>query len=285
MKVLDLCVVADRSCPTSRTYLTYLAAGGYRVRKIMLVDFVGPQPEMRALAARWGRWIAWRRKRRLRRPDRAYPPVFQALCARLQSDFSHQVDYFGPFDFARHAERVDAFAAEDFNDDDLHRRMIAEGEATFLYTNGGRVPPGLLSQPGLRILHIHPGVVPEVKGSDCLFWSLLTRGAPGMSCFYMNAGIDTGDVIHTQEFPPPRFPDLARQFDDEHDLAYAALLHAYDPHLRAMTLMEVVAKARSISLGRLPVRSQAPGSGRSYFWMHPRLVRKVLRQITQDLHA
>lgn len=285
MKRLDLCVVADRSCPTSRTYLTYLAAGGYRVRKIMLVDFVGRQPEIRALAARWGRWIAWQRKRRLRRPDRVYSPEFQALCARLQEGLPHQVDHFGPFDFARHAERVDAFAAEDFNDGDLHRRMLREGPGTFLYTNGGRVPPGLLSQTGLRILHIHPGVVPEVKGSDCLFWSLLMRGTPGMSCFYMNAGIDTGDVIHTREFAAPRFPDLAGLFDADPDMAYAALLNAYDPHLRAMTLMEVIAMAQGTPLDRLPARRQSPGSGRSYFWMHPRLVRRVLRQITRGSGA
>jgi hypothetical protein len=281
MTMLDLCVVADRSCPTSRTYLSYLAAAGYRVRKIMLVDFIGPHAESRARAARWGRWIAWRAKRRIRKPDHSHPPEFQALCAQLQAGFDIRVDYFGPFDFARHAERVVAFAAEDYDDPDLHRVMLREGLATFLYTNGGRVPGTLLSQPQLRILHIHPGVVPEVKGSDCLFWSLLTRGVPGMSCFYMNAGIDTGDVIHTREFAEPRFPELAQAFAASPDMAYNALLHAYDPHLRAMTLLDVVRGARGAALDSLPARRQMPASGRSYFWMHPRLTRKVLGQITR----
>jgi methionyl-tRNA formyltransferase len=75
-----------------------------------------------------------------------------------------------------------------------------------LYTSGGRVPGDLLSTSPSRMIHIHPGVVPYVRGSDCLFWSVLTRGRPGMSCFYMNAGIDTGDIIHTREFDAPSYP-------------------------------------------------------------------------------
>ncbi|MBN8532761.1 MAG: hypothetical protein J0L51_01600 [Rhizobiales bacterium] len=279
MRTLDLCVVADRSCATSRTYLSYLAASGYRVRKILLVDFIGPHPQSRAMATKWGRWIAWWFKRRIRRPEREYAPAFQTLCTQLQAGFDVQVDYFGPFDFARHAERVVAFAAEDYDDPDLHRMMLREGRTTFLYTNGGRVPPSLLSQPDIRILHIHPGVVPEVKGSDCLFWSLLVRGVPGMSCFYMNAGIDTGNIIRTREFHAPCFPQLAATFESDPDMAYNALLHAYDPHLRAMTLLDVIEGAHGQPLNALPAQAQQAGSGRSYFWMHPRLTRKVLRQI------
>ena len=285
MRTLDLCVIADRFCATSRTYLTYLAANGYRVRKILLVDFVGRHEPSRAMARRWGRLIAGVRKQRIKLPDRDYPAEFQALCERVQANQPVQVDYFGSFDFSAYADRVERFVAEDYDDPDLHRRLAREGRATFLYTNGGRVPAIVLEREGQRILHIHPGVVPEVKGSDCLFWSLLTRGRPGMSCFYMNAGIDTGDIILTREFEAPRFPELAEFFSRDPDLAYRALLHAYDPHLRAMTLLDVVTTAGNKPLGQLASVRQQPDAGRAFFWMHPRLVSHVLTRISEGVPA
>jgi hypothetical protein len=285
MKTLDLCVIADRFCPTSRTYLTYLKANGYKVRKILLVDFTGPHEPSRAMARRWGRLIASIRKQRVRLPERDYPAEFQALCERVQANLPVKVNYFGSFDFSAHADRVEGFVAEDYDDPDLHRRLAREGRATFLYTNGGRVPAAVLDRADQRILHIHPGVVPEVKGSDCLFWSLLTRGRPGMSCFYMNAGIDTGDIILTREFEAPRLPALAETFASDPDLAYRALLHAYDPHLRAMTLLDVVAAAGDTPLDRLASVRQQPEAGRAFFWMHPRLVSHVLARISEGVPA
>ncbi len=279
MKSIELCVIADRFCPTSRTYLTYLRHAGYRVTTVILVDFIGAHDSSRAKMRRWGRLVGGYLKQRVRLPDRSYPPDFRALCDRLQKDLPTRVDYFEPFNFADHCDTLIRGVAESYDDPDLHRMVSARGPGTFLYTNGGRVPSALLDRPGIRILHIHPGVVPEVKGSDCLFWSVLTRGRPGMSCFYMNAGIDTGDILHTREFASPHYPDLAETFERDPELAYRALLHAYDPHLRAMTLLEVVEKANGAPLDRLPSQRQLPGSGRTYYWMHPRLTRVVLRRI------
>jgi hypothetical protein len=106
-----------------------------------------------------------------------------------------------------------------------------------------------------------------------------------MSCYYMNAGIDTGDIILTREFEAPHFPALAGMFAREPDLAYRALLHAYDPHLRAMTLLDVVAAAGGAPLDGLASVRQQPDAGRSFFWMHPRLVRHVLTQISEGTSA
>lgn len=283
MKPLDLCVIADRFCPTSRTYLTYLEASGYRPRKIMLVDFIGPHQPSRDLAQKWGHWIAGLSKQKIRLPARDYAQDFKALCDSLQDRMPLRVNYFEPFDFASKADRIEHFAAENYDDPNLHRRIARERAGAFLYTNGGRVPPILLDRPGLRIIHIHPGLVPEVKGSDCLFWSILTRGRPGMSCFYMNAGIDTGDIILRREFEPPLYPQLGAMVDT--DLAYRALLHAYDPHLRAQTLLDVVKLSKDGRLHDLPSTQQASGAGRSYFWMHPRLVGKALRHIANGVPA
>lgn len=279
MKTLDLCIIADRFCPTSRTYLTYLVRHGYRVRKILLVDFIGEHAPSRSAKTLWARWRAHRNKRKIWRPEPNYDPEFVALCTRIQSRLPVEIDYFGEFDFASHADRVETLVAEDYNDTDLQRAIAREGDAVFLYTDGGRVPARVLEHPATRILHFHPGVVPTVRGSDCLFWSLLVNGRPGMSCFYMNAGIDTGDIIYTREFDCPDFTDLADIFNRDPAFARRAILHAYDPHLRAQTLIDVINVNQGRDLRKLPAQRQDVRSGRSYYWMHPLLVRRVLRQL------
>ena len=61
------------------------------------------------------------------------------------------------------------------------------------------------------------------------FWPYLLRGKAGYSVYNMNTGIDSGDMIHAQEF------DLnlnGAELNFEHNLVYRAILQFYDPCLR-----------------------------------------------------
>lgn len=277
--LLDLGLVADRFCPTSRTYLSYLALAGYRVKRVLLVDFVPGWIDPGWLGLRSVSWRASRRKQATKLPVRQYDDQFKELCAALQADFPVQVDYFGAFDFAQIAQSLEHITVTSYEDVDLARRLTRGDIGTWLYTDGGRVGDNLLSHPSFKMLHIHPGVVPWVKGSDGMLWSTLVRGRPGMSCFYMNAGIDTGDIIATREFELPRLSRLRDLRGVPLDLLYRALLHAYDPHLRASTLLEVVQGHSRGELSRLPCRPQSPEEGRTFFWMHEALKRVAVRRL------
>jgi hypothetical protein len=282
MRVLDLGIVADRFCATSRTYLTYLRAAGFIPRLVLLTDFTGPRGDHRRWQRLLGRTGGSFIKQRFRLADRTFDPTFRHLCEAMQAAVAQPIDYFSPFDWSIHAEAVRPFVAEDYDDPDLHRRLQQENMPAWLYTNGGRVPGQLLDRPGFRMIHIHPGVVPHVRGSDGLFWSLLVRGRPGMSCFYMNAGIDTGSIIKTMEFDPPVIPEIRPLLEAKQDIVYAALLYAYDPHLRARLFTEVVRAAGGSGLATLPSTPQDPASGRNFYWMHPRLQRRVLLKIAGE---
>lgn len=278
MTTLDLCVVADRFCTTSRTYLAYLGAQGFRVRRVLLVDFTGPHEAFRQRRARWGAWLTSFSKQRFKLAPRQWSDEQQALGALLQSRVRIPVNYYADFDFGAHTEAVEEFTAEDYNDPDLLKRLHGETAGALLYTNGGRVPGGFLNSCRSRMIHIHPGVVPHVRGSDCLFWSILTRGRPGMSCFYMNAGIDTGDIIHTREFAPPAYPELLPYIERDPSGVYGSVLLAYDPHLRAETLLDVVAKSQNGDLRSLASAMQNAAEGRNFYWMHPKLYPIALRK-------
>lgn len=128
----------------------------------------------------------------------------------------------------------------------------------FIYSGpgGAILGPGLLSLR--RFLHVHPGIVPDYRGSTTLYYSLMLDGTCGASAIFLAPRIDEGPVLATREYPPP---------DDRRLLDYG-----YDPFIRADLLVRVL--RRSIEQGGFQAAPQ-PASDRGPFYvMHP-----VLRHI------
>lgn len=281
-RILELTVIGDKSCSTTRTYLSHLKGAGMRVRRLWLVDFGAESRRRRMLRRILGatlceallRWHAGRTSRR-----QADDSCLASLCMRLQEEAGFvPIDHFSVWSPDDFAEEVTRFRASDFLDAALQARMSAARDTAFLYTNGGIVPGSLLDTPGLRMFHIHPGMVPELRGSDCFLWSAAVRHKLGVSCFYMSAGIDEGTILGQREFELPRLPSLAPFMKpDEEPLAYRALLFAVDPHLRASLFVDVLSAHPGADLRNLPARAQPQATRPAYLWMHPRLRLQTMR--------
>lgn len=271
--VVNLTVIGDRSCSTTRTYLEHLRAAGYRPRRLWLVDF-GSQSWRTRLRQMVAALAIWRKE-----PVR--DAKFTELCTRLQEQAGWpSIDHTAVWKPADYAEEVLSFRARDFEDPHLHARMVQAGDTAFLYTNGGLVPASLLGRPEIRVLHIHPGIVPDLRGSDCLLWSAVVRGQLGVSCFYMSPGIDEGALIGQREFALPRLPAIAPLLQGgQEPEAYRALLYAVDPHLRAQLLVDVLRMHEGVDLRCLPACEQVPASRPAYLWMHPRLRLQVMKEL------
>lgn len=280
---LNLTVIGDCACSTTRTYLSYLKSAGFRPRHLWLVNF-GPESRRRRVLRRFvGSAVADVLLGR-HSPSCPAPGVaderYGGLCLRLQEEAGfNPIDHFAAWSPEDYAEEVTRFRASDFSDTGLQRRMIAGRDTAFLYTNGGIVPGPLLEVPGLRMFHIHPGIVPELRGSDCFLWSAAVRRKLGVSCFYMSAGIDEGTVLGQCEFELPRLPSLASLMNPEDEpLAYRALLFAVDPHLRASLFVDVLRSHLGADLRTLPARPQPQARRPAYLWMHPRMRLMTMRE-------
>ena len=275
MKTADITLIADRWCPTSRTNCTYLRESGFVFKKIILVDFLGQNQKLRFLRHFTGMRLAHRLaiKKRPAWPDyEGYKDYFRAL----QPNTEYCVDYLNPFDYSQYSDDIENFVAEDYQDPLFQSFLKKQNHKVFLYTNGGIVTHELLDYPDIRILHIHPGIVPEVRGSDGLLWSILVKKRPGVSCFYMDAGIDTGNLIAQKEFDLPCINVGAPTTAEEEDILYRALLIAYDPHLRASMLRDIVVAHDGKGLGALKTSDINNKSSESYLWMHPQMRQRVI---------
>lgn len=273
-------LLADRWCPTSRTYCTYLAESGYKFKNIIIIDFISFSRKQKilkkVLPLNFLHTLV--RKKRVDWPN--YSPL-SSYFDLIQKEVQYPIDYVSPFDFSLYGERIEEFVSEDYNTPEFQQLLLSRGEQTFLYTNGGIVPDSLLSAPQIKVLHIHPGIVPHVRGSDGLLWSIVTRGVPGVSCFYMDAGIDTGVLIGQKEFPCPLFHvrDLISK-ETEKDF-YQALLISYDPHLRASLFRDIVEKYDG-ELSNIETSSANDEETESFLWMHPLMRLKAMSKVTTN---
>ncbi len=58
------------------------------------------------------------------------------------------------------------------------------------------VPPPVLELPRIGVLNLHPAYLPYNRGWHTVSWALLEGTAIGATLHFMDAGIDTGDIVH-----------------------------------------------------------------------------------------
>ncbi len=146
-------------------------------------------------------------------------------------------------------------------------------EKFILFSGGGILRSNVLDL-SQRFIHIHPGVVPEVKGADCILWSLLVREKIGMSMFFMNAGIDTGDLVTACEYD---LPSISLSEVSDGVVLSNDVVQYIDPIYRAETMIRKILETPDLSSWES--ERQAPKSGKVYYFMHDSLKRLLPRSI------
>lgn len=170
--------------------------------------------------------------------------------------------------------KVTKFTFRGLDDEELIEHIKIKVQGAILFTGGGILSSHMLSIPHVKFIHIHPGVVPDIRGADCFYWSYLLRGKAGYSVFYMNEGIDTGDVLHIKEFDID-LSDAKLELFETSDV-YLSILKYFDPCLRIITFIELLDKqfmsldkiGTPVDLMNMKFVRQNPSEGRMYFFMH-----------------
>jgi len=277
---LNLIVIGDLSCSTTRTYLEYLKDSNYKIEAIWLVYFQKKYDLKNIIKLFIARFFL-KKESLLSNQFNKLDYKFKKLTKDIQNELNYKsINFSNKFEMNSLTRKIKIFNFKDYNDPDLHNLIKENKKNTFLYTNGGIVPKNLLNDKEIKILHIHPGIVPEFKGSDCLLWSGLKSGNFGTSCFYMNYKIDEGNLISTKNFKIKKISCLKKPLDnDEDELVYSAILYSYDPHLRASLLIDTIKNNEIQDLKKLPCKSQDNAESFPYLWMHKEIRKQTLRKL------
>ena len=144
----------------------------------------------------------------------------------------------------------------DVNSKELEEAVLKRPEPIFIFSGGGIIKPPLL-ETGKRFIHIHPGRLPDFRGSTCYYYSILKEGTAAASAFFMEAGLDSGEVIARKEFEVPRIEERYSLFFDL----------IFDPWVRAELLGEVL--NNFMTEGGFHCEAQDEESGETYYIIHP----------------
>jgi len=128
-----------------------------------------------------------------------------------------------------------------------------------LFSGKGIVSASLTEN--FSLIHIHPGKLPEYRGSTTLYYSILRENSLTASAFIMAQGIDTGEVIAEVTIA------IADIF--QYDLDYLV-----DPMIRTVVLVRLLLNYQKKE--KLQSLKQQSKNERTYYKIHP-----VLRHIVQ----
>ncbi len=273
--------------PQARAYLVRMARSGLRARRIFLMvadPFTAKAGKPARVAP--GPLQQWAERTQDRSHNhhpyeiRATRPelvraIADGMTAVVDDPMAFYAEMYEGFSWERYADEVVRIPANGYKDPGLLTALSAAHPATVLFTGGGIVPKSVFEIPGIKLIHVHTGFLPHVRGADVLLWSLLVRGRPGVSAFFMTPGLDDGDVLAARELEPLAIPlDAASRADD--DTLYRALFSFIDPLIRADLLVaDVLEPAADVE--RLEATPQDLDEGITYHFMHPSVRSRALQ--------
>ena len=148
---------------------------------------------------------------------------------------------------------------EDINSVDLGK--ITEEYLVFSGV-GGQILKKELFDKGKRFIHVHPGILPQFRGSTTIYYSMIKARSCGASAIFMSPGIDEGEVIAQETFPLP-----GRSVDVD---------HVYEPYIRAVVLVKAI--SGYVQRGEFSAVKQRQDGANTYYIIHPVLKHIALNQ-------
>lgn len=161
----------------------------------------------------------------------------------------------------------------DINSNQVHEVLKTTTCDYFIFTGGG-----ILSKQTLDLhtgfIHVHPGNVPDYRGSTCFYYSLLEKDNVGSSAIVMDEKIDTGDLIASSKFVVNYFINADQQMFIDYIL---------DPYIRSYTLGKVLKKY--IEGEKIKGESQTRNQKSAYYIIHPFLRHLTIDKINRNYNA
>ena len=164
--------------------------------------------------------------------------------------------------------RITQLHDSDVNGDAVFAALSQSQSGTVIFSASGILNQRILALDK-TFIHVHPGSLPDYRGSTCFYYSLLETNEVASTSFLMREGIDTGPVIASSRFQVNvRLAAAQKQFLD----------HILDPFIRAQTLKKVLRMLSSGAPMPSAPNNKAVGEPMCYV-MHPLLRMLTARRV------
>ena len=152
----------------------------------------------------------------------------------------------------------------DVNSEELKNVLLKRPEKYFVFSGGGIIAKDMLNKDK-EFIHIHPGMLPEYRGSTCYYYSMLKEKKCAATAFFMQNRLDTGNIISKKTFKIPCI--------DEKDWMFFDVI--FDPWMRSELLKDIIGSYKRKKI--FDSSPQDPSKGTTYFVIHPVLKNLVIK--------
>lgn len=149
------------------------------------------------------------------------------------------------------------------NDKRLIHSLAQQRPDLIIYCSGGILRRPLLEIPEIGTLNAHMGLLPEFRGMNVLEWSLFYKVPVGVTVHFIDAGIDTGDIILQQTMS-------IESTDTISSLRMKSIV---------MNIVLMAEAVQLISHGNVTKHPNPVSEGKQYFVMHDLLKRKAEKNL------
>jgi methionyl-tRNA formyltransferase len=94
-------------------------------------------------------------------------------------------------------------ATSGFNDHKLITLLTQRPEHYALFCGAGIIKSPTITA-GPRLIHAHPGALPQSRGSTTILYNILEGKLPTVTTFFMEPGLDAGNTIHSANYALPQ---------------------------------------------------------------------------------
>ncbi len=153
------------------------------------------------------------------------------------------------------------------NSDELYYALKDRPEKYVIYAGpGGQILRKRILSINKQFLHIHPGKLPEYRGSTTIYYQILDQRKVGVSAIFFSLELDGGPIIRIEYFDLPNIKE---------DLDYT-----FDPRIRSETLIRNIDSF--LEKGSFEILYQKKEEGEKFYIDNPVLIHivklKSLRQ-------
>ena len=176
-----------------------------------------------------------------------------------------------------YSDTILSLPIDTLKDQNLFSYINQQNASIYLFTGGGIMPKSFFSIKNTRYIHIHPGYLPDIRGADCLLWSVLLAGYPSATSFFMDSTIDTGDIIKATFLPKIFLPAKVASLDKK--MIYRLLYSFIDPWIRSVVLRDTLISTNYLQ--NINVSSQKKEEGTTFNFMHEKMISEVIKLLSK----
>lgn len=149
-------------------------------------------------------------------------------------------------------------------------QSLAQFRPDLLVLGGTRIiGPHILAIPAQGTLNAHPGLLPDVRGSSSVAWSLFLDLPVGSTVHLVDAGIDTGPIVLRRQLP-------VRRGDSYEQIVRRVLTLSGELMAEALTDQQE---------GRLSPAAQDPTAGSTFRVIPRELLMEAKRRLASESYS